>query len=203
VAALALLSFPFMILNTLGVLDGAVWLAILGQRSVLLVGVLSMLFSTSVAGFALMPGFLISMAAAPFLGKRLWLLGFPFLLAGSIYSEAIVGAWCFGVVAFFVVKAGTGATLPALLWAYGVAITPLSYMAHRSAGPNDLGFADVLITLAAQVAVVLMGIDVLANGLDLHALIYLCGGTMSVATLVQATVAFLAMRESALVRRID
>ncbi len=192
--ALKFFSFFFMILNIFGVLGSALWLVIIGKWSVLGIGLLSMFFSSSVVGFALMPGFLINAAGVPFMGKRLWFLGFPFLLAGSIYSDAIVGAWCFGVVVFFAVKAGMGATLPALLWAYGVAITPLSYMAQRSAGPDDPGFADVLITLAAQVAVVLMGIGVLVNGLDFHALIFLCAGTMSIAALVQATVAFLVVR---------
>jgi len=62
---------------------------------------------------------------------------------------------------------------------------------------DGAGFADVLITFAAQLAVVFMAIDVLAKGLDFHGLVYLCAGTMIVAALVQATVAFLVMRESA------
>jgi len=196
-AALKALTFFFIVLNIFGVLGGALWLAVLGKWSVLGIGLLSMFFSSSVVGFALMPGFLINAAAAPFFGKRLWFLGFPFLLVGSIYSDAIVGAWCFGVVTFFVMKAGVGATFPALLWAYGVAITPLSYLTQVSAGPDDPGFADVLITIAAQVAVVLMGIEVLVNGLNFRALVYLCAGTMLIAALVQAAVAFLVMRGSA------
>jgi hypothetical protein len=91
-AALKLLVLLFQMLNTFGVVVGAIWLATLGEWSALGIGVLSMLISSSVVGFALMPGFLINLAAAPFLGKRLWFLGFPFLLAGAIYSEAIVGA---------------------------------------------------------------------------------------------------------------
>jgi hypothetical protein len=98
---------------------------------------------------------------------------------------------------FFVLKAGAEASLPALLWAYGVAITPLSSLTLESAGSSDPGFADVLVTIAAQVAAVLMGIDVLVNGLDVRSLLYLCGGTMMIAALVQAAVAFLVTRESA------
>jgi len=75
-------------------------------------------------------------------------------------------------------------TFPALLWAYGVAITPVSYMTQRSQGPDGPGFADVLITFAAQVAVVVMAIEVLANGPDISTLAYLCAETMSVAALV-------------------
>jgi hypothetical protein len=195
-AALQILTFPFMLLNIFGVLAGAIWLAIIGQWAVLGIGLLSMCLSAPVIGFALMPGTLINLAAAPFLGTRLWFLGFPFLLAGSIYSAAIIGAWCFGVVVFFVQKGGADATLPALLWAYGVAISPLSYMTQRSSGPDGAGFGDVLITFAAQLAVVFMAIDVLAKGLDFDVLVYLSAGTMIVAALMQATLAFLVMRES-------
>jgi hypothetical protein len=196
-ASLKLLTFVFQILNVFGVLAGAIWLVILGEWSVLGVGLLSIFFSASIIGWALMPGFLLSMAASPFMGRRLWMLGFPFLLAAALYDDAVVGAWCLGVVVFFITKAGAGASLPALLWAYGVAISPLSYMALRSAGPgNEAGFADALITVAAQIAVVVMAIDVLLNGLEVRALIYLCALTMSLAALVQATVGFLVMRES-------
>jgi hypothetical protein len=186
-----------MVLNIFGVAVGVIWLVIIGKWVVLGVGLLSMFFSASVIGFVLIPGTLINLVAAPFLGKRLWFVGFPFLLAGSIYSDAIIGAWCFGAVVFFVGEAGADATLPALLWAYGVAIWPLSYMTQMSSGRDGAGFADVLITFAAQLAVVLMAIDVLANGLNFRALVYLSAGTMIVAALVQATVAFLVMRESA------
>jgi hypothetical protein len=196
-AALQILILPFMLLNILGVLAGAIWLAIIGQWSVLGIGLLSMFLSAPVIGFALMPGALLTMAAAPFLGTRLWFLGFPFLLAESIYSNAIISAWCFGVVVFFVQEAGADATLPALLWAYGVAISPLSYMTQKSEGADGARFASGLITFAAQLAVVFMAIVVLAKGLDFHSLVYLCAGTMGVAALMQATVVFLVMRESA------
>jgi hypothetical protein len=82
-AALQILVLPFMILNFFGVGGGAIWLAILGKWSLLGIGLLSIFFSAFVIGFATMPGTLITMGAAPFLGRRLWFLGFPFVVAGS------------------------------------------------------------------------------------------------------------------------
>ena len=196
-AALEILRLLFTLLNMFGVLTGAIWLAIIGKWSVLGVGLASMFFSAPVIGFALMPGALLMMASAPFLGTRLWFLGFPFLLADSIYSSAIIGAWCFGVVVFFVQEAGADAMLPALLWAYGVAISPLSYMTQKSAGVDGPEFGSVLITFAAQLAIVFMAMVVLAKGLELHALVYPCALTMIVAALTQATVALLVMRNQA------
>jgi hypothetical protein len=196
-AFLQLIQTFFMTLNIFGVLAGAIWLAIIGKWSLLGVGVASMFFSAWMIGFAMMPGALLAMASAPFLGKRLWFLGFPFLLAESIYSNAIIAVWCFGVVVFFVQEAGADATLPALLWSYGVAISPLSYMTQKSMGPGAEGFGSVVATFAAQVAVVFMGIVVLAKGLEFHSMVYVCAGTMLVAALVQVTATFLLMREQA------
>jgi hypothetical protein len=197
-AALQMLVLPFIILNIFGVAGGAIWLVILGKWSVLWIGLLSIFLSAPVIAIAQMPGTLISMGAAPFLGGRLWFLGFPFVLAGSLYDYAIVGAWCLIVVTSFVGRAGAGATLPALLWAYGVAISPLSYMTQRSKGPGGPEFVDVLVTFAAQVAIVVMGIMVLAYGLEIRTLVYACAVAMVVAVLVQAMVSFFALRESAL-----
>jgi hypothetical protein len=93
-AALQLLTIPFAALNSFGVLGGAVWLAILGKWSVLGIGVACMFLSALALRLALLPGTLISMIAIPFFGRRFWFLGFPFILAGSVYSNAIIGIWC-------------------------------------------------------------------------------------------------------------
>jgi hypothetical protein len=196
-AFLQLIQSFFMMLNMFGVIAGAIWLAIIGKWSLLGFGVVSMFCSAWLIGFAMMPGALLAMASAPFMGKRLWFLGFPFLLVESIYSNAIIAIWCLGVVVFFVQEAGADASLPALLWAYGVAITPLSYMAQKSMGPGAEGFGGVIATFAAQVAVVFMGIVVLAKGLEFPTMVLVCAGTMIVAALVQLTVTFLLMREQA------
>ena len=96
-AILQLIVVPFIILNTLGVLGGAIWLAILGQWSLLGVGLLSMFFSATVIGIVTMPGTGITLLGAPLFGKRAWFLAFPFILAGSIYTAAVIAAWCLAV----------------------------------------------------------------------------------------------------------
>ena len=93
-AILESLVLALAILNILAGLSGAIWLAILGKWSLLAVGAVGMVVSAMALGLVLMPGMLVSMLAAPFLGRRTWFLGFPFVLAGSIYSNAIVGLWC-------------------------------------------------------------------------------------------------------------
>lgn len=194
-AVLRLLTIPFAILNFFGVLGGAIWLAILGKWTLLGIGLASMFISATALGLVLMPGTLVSMLAMPFFGRRVWFLGFPFVLAGSVYTNAVVGVWCYLVTALFVKKAGDGAMFPALLWAYGVAIAPLSYMTAKG-GPEG-GVGDVLVTFCAQIAMVTMGIVSLVRGFELSALVWVCAVVMSIATLLHATLAFLMMRESA------
>ncbi len=123
-AALQLLTIPFTVLNIFGVFGGAISLVILGKWYLLCIGIVAIFLSAWGLSLALMPGTLIGMIAVPFFGRPLWFLGFPFILVGSIYTTAVIGGWCLLVVTFFY-TAGTDATLPVLLWAYGVAISPL------------------------------------------------------------------------------
>jgi hypothetical protein len=193
---LQLLVLPFAILNIFGVLSGAIWLGILGKWSLLGLGVASMFVSTMALGLITLPGTLVSLFAAPFLGRRAWFLGFPFVLAGSIYTIAIVGLWCFLVITFSVSNAGEGATMPALLWAYGVAIAPLSYMTQYESGPDGKATAATLVTFFAQIAVVVMGGITLLRGYDQQVLFNACALTMIVATLLHAGVALVAMKNT-------
>jgi hypothetical protein len=188
-----LIAVPFMILNVFGVLGGAIWLAILGQWSLLGIGLLSMFFSSTVIGIATMPGTGIALLATPFLEKRAWFLGFPFILAGKIYIAAVITAWCLAVVVFVLGKAGPEATLPALLWAYCIAITPLSYMTQVS----QPDFGATVATMGAQFAVIAMAAVVLTKEPDLTTLIIACAVPNVIAVVLSATVTFLLMRESA------
>jgi hypothetical protein len=192
-AVLELLVLPFAILNILAGLSGAIWLAILGKWWLLAMGAAGMVVSAMALGLVLMPGMLVSVLAAPFLGRRHWYLGFPFVLAGSIYSNAVVGLWCFLVVTVFIANAGDGATLPALLWAYAVAIAPLSYMMRKD-DPDDRASPAMLVTFFAQIAVVAMGTITLLRGYDHQALFNACALTMAVVTLLQGVAAFVVMK---------
>lgn len=203
-AILQIISEPLIILNVFGGLGGAIWLAILGQWSLLGIGILSMFFSARVIGIATMPGTGIALLGAPFLEKRAWLLGFLFLLAGSIFEACVIAAWCLAVIVFVLGKAGPEATLPALLWAYGIAIGPLSYMGRvnymaRVSQPDqpDLpGFGSVVSILGAQFAVVAMAAVVLTKGPDLTTLIIACAVPNAIAVVLRATVAFMVMKEA-------
>ena len=97
-----------------------------------------------------------------------------------------------GRVPFVLEQAGPETTLPALLWAYGIAITPLSYMTQRS----QPEFGSVVITIGAQFAVVAMTVVVMTKGPDLTTLIIACAAPIAIATVLQVTVAFLAMKEA-------
>jgi hypothetical protein len=92
-------------------------------------------------------------------------------LAGSIYSNAIVGLWCFLVVTVSIANAREGATLPALLWAYAVAIGPLSYMTRKDDPDDQANAAAVLVAFFAQIAVIAMAAITLLRGYDQQALL--------------------------------
>jgi hypothetical protein len=195
-----LLAIPFAALNYFGFFCGAVWLAILGKWGLLGIGIVSTFISAAGLALVLIPGTLAAMMALPFLDRPLWslvlwLLGFPFILTGSIYTAVVIGAWCLSVITVCVTTAGEGAMLPALLWAYGVAVAPLSYLT-LSRGPNkDTSTGNVLMTCFAQFSMLLMGIISLFGGFFLPRLVLTCVMIMGVATLLHAIMTFVIMKQ--------
>jgi hypothetical protein len=81
VGLISALSIPLMLLNMLGGIVSGIWLAILGEWGAVGAGVLGLFVSTSLLGFALMPGLLFAVPAAYCLekGKTIGLVFFAAL----------------------------------------------------------------------------------------------------------------------------
>jgi hypothetical protein len=176
---------------------GAVWLAILGKWSLLGIGIASMFLSAWALPVAFIPGRARRHPCNAVLRPPRLVLGFPFILVGSIYTIAVVGAWCLFVVLFSLDTAGSDAKLATLLWSYGVTLSPLSYMTNRgSNGPDGPAFGDMVVTFFTQIALVVMGVIVLVENFNPSALLWACTITMLVATVPYAVGIFLIMREA-------
>ena len=188
ISGLKPLILPFTLVTVCGVVVGVVWLAILGKWSVLGNGLFLILGSVPVLMLARSPEIVIGLCARPFLQRRRWSCGFLLLWLGMLYSDAIVSVWCLTVVVFFVKAAGINATLPALLLAYGVTISPLLYMTSmdKAAGPAFL--QEVSMTCGAVVSVVLMAMVILSDGTDIRELLYACAVPMTVVSFTHSRI---------------
>jgi hypothetical protein len=87
-----------------------------------------------VLGLALMPSVALS-APGVYFAKRGITIGFYFFgFLSSVYTYVLIAAWCGGVTYYFLNDAPTGAFWPLLIWAYGVATAPWTYMAQQDGG---------------------------------------------------------------------
>jgi len=132
-AVIGVLSVPVYLLNFGGGIVGGIWLAISGNWKLILIGFLAMIVSSSfLMALALSPGLLCVGAAALATRGRRHIVASFFVLISNLYTSAVMTVWCVGCF-YFVLQSfyGGGSLWPYLLWAYGMATGPWSYMAAR------------------------------------------------------------------------
>jgi len=149
----AVLFIPLAVLNIAGGVVSGIWLAILGKWAPIGYGIAAMFFSSFLIALILSPGILLALPAAKFheKGNKAGVYLFGFL--SSLYTMAILTAWCMAVLFFFSRYADSRASIPLLIWAYGVATGPIAYMAQKE-GQGGGGDASMISSFFTQVAFV-------------------------------------------------
>ena len=127
-----MLAVPLAILNIFGGIVAGIWLAILGDWGSIGYGLLGLVIAHLVLALAMMPGLLLAAPGMVLYSKSgmRW-LSYPFLLASSLYNVVLISAWCVFILWFFLNRADESSYIPLVIWAYGAAIGPLSYMASK------------------------------------------------------------------------
>lgn len=150
-ALLALIAIPLFLFNMLGGIVGAVWLGILGDWKLLGIGFAAMVGAGFGLSLALIPGLAFLAPAA--LARR---ADSPLLLISSalssIYTLAVISAWCLAVFYYSVGLSRVGEIIPIMLWAYAVASAPVSWLSSKETQSGEGGFASMLTTLFTQIA---------------------------------------------------
>ncbi|MEQ8837825.1 MAG: hypothetical protein RID07_13550, partial [Lacipirellulaceae bacterium] len=100
-ALTALVTLPLLILNSLGLIVAAVWLAVLGEWTPLVVGVVAVFLLYLISIILILPAAMFSAPAVALMSKGQQVLAFPFVIAGSLYVVAIMTAWCFASFYWF------------------------------------------------------------------------------------------------------
>jgi len=187
-AIITALGIPLMLLNLLGGIGSGIWLAVLGEWSTLGLGITFFFVSTFLLGLVLMPGLALAIPAAKCAerGSLIGILLFGTLSSG--YILAVVTLWCCGVLSLFVGDATRSDIIPRLIWSYGVATGPWSYMASRESGTEGEGFASTVTNFLAQVAYVIVMILVLVTTLTIADAIRIFGAFMLIGLILQVWV---------------
>ena len=110
-----------------------------------------------------MPGLLFVAPAAALIeqGRR----GPAMVLAGisNLYTAALVAAWGIGILYFFASRATAHSIIPLLIWSYGVAIGPWSFLASKDQQGGGNGYS-AISTFFLQVGYVVAIALVLVSG---------------------------------------
>lgn len=192
-ALLNMLGMFFMILNMFGGIIAGVWLAVLGEWWALGLGLLVVIISSFVLSLAVLPSIALA-AGAVLAGKR---SKFAFLLLGllsNLYVVAIMTTWCVGALFAFMSRATEQSWIPLLIWSYGAATGPWSYMASKESesGGGDSSVMAAFFAQVAYLAMVLVGIFV---GGSVVTLAKVFAGVMLIGVAMQLIFAYLATDE--------
>lgn len=161
-AFFALLAIPFMLLNMLGGIASGIWLAILGQWWALGLGLAGLFLSSTLIGFAMMPGLIFAAPAAMLIEKGKVLTAAPLIFLSQLYTYAVVVVWCGFVFGAFMASATPSSFWPLLIFSYGVATGPITYLAQReqqTGGGDAAGMTAVFTQLAYVVAALVRGLS--------------------------------------------
>lgn len=195
-ALLGVLSFPVMLLNFGGGIVGGIWLLIIGNWSLLGLGVFSMFVSSFLLGLVLAPGLVFTAPAALAFQNGRQVIGSLCALIGNLYTSAIMTIWCVGCFYVVLVSYYRGGSIwPYLLWAYGMATGPWTYMAARE-GRDAIGSS--LSAFGACIgAIAIMGTLLVAARPNLTDIGIAFCIPLLIVIIGQFSLAFLAMREEA------
>ncbi len=152
IGAMALFTIPIMVLNTLGGIISGMWLMILGEWWALGYGFGLLLFSIFGLSFLLLPGLLIGAPTIYFLSKRMPVLAYPFAFLSSLYTVGVITGWCIWVLHLYLQHADSRSFFPLLLWSYGTATGPWTWMASK----EQDNFASLISATAAQIGYIVI-----------------------------------------------
>jgi len=156
---LTFLLSPILIANLLGGVVSGVWLTVLGQFEVIGYGLLLLIFGHWILAGLLIPGFILFQVPAMALGDGGGnkLLSRCLFLLSLAYTYLIFSSWCLVIlfIAIIYFANDLDASIPILLWSYGVATTSISFMAQKE--QNEFGMASALAIQFAYLLSIFVG----------------------------------------------
>jgi hypothetical protein len=151
----SIFQLPIMILNVFGFIGSAIWLLIIGEWRSVVAGIFISIAAPFFLGLAALPSAILGGPGIYFAKRGIAIGVYFFSLLASIYIAALITAWCGGVTFYFLSHVTSHAFWPMLIWSYGVATTPWTYMAQR-----DGAAASMLAAFFTQVAFIVMMLSI-------------------------------------------
>ncbi len=162
-APLSIVGLILGLLNLVGGIVAGIWLLVLGEWNLFLVGIAVVFVGAFAASLLLAPGMLVAGASIAALDKGKTLIGWPLLMLSSAWTYAVVIAWGVGSFLWFGERVDTDNAIPVWLWSYGAASGVWAYMASK----EPEGSAAPITAFAAQLGYIVLSICVIGLGWDL------------------------------------
>jgi hypothetical protein len=134
-----LILVPLMLMNIFGGIVSGVWLVCVGEWRIVGVGLLVGLFGVVPISIAIMPSLLFAVPAANLIERGSILLGVVLGIPATLYTVAVMAGWSYLVFSVAFSLAAERQSIPILLWSYGVAAFPWSYMASEENRASEGG----------------------------------------------------------------
>lgn len=187
-AVLKALRVFFILLNMLGGIASGIWLAILGDWWAIGYGLVALVVSTVGLGIALLPGIALGAGAAMVTRKSRAGIAIAGLLS-NLYVVLIMTLWCVGVLYVFMSRSDSRNWIPLLVWSYGAATGPWSYMASQETRGGG-GEASTAAAFCAQLAYLIMIIVGVTTGATFITLAVVFAAIMMVNVAFQVAIAY-------------
>ena len=171
-----------------GIVAG-IWLAILGQWGSIGYGLLMLVGAGFLLWITMMPGMLLEAQATAFAEEGDKLTFYFLVFLRTLYPFAVLTLWCVLALNFFARRADSSSIIPMLFWSYGVATSPIAWLAQRDL--QSFKEYAMISTLFAQVAYLLVVLAVLFVGASAWEVLVLFGIVMLVGLAIQFRIAFL------------
>lgn len=154
-AIINILMTPLILMNMFGGIVSGIWLAILGEWGGIGLGLLISITGAFFCGLFLIPGFLITIPAIFLManGPILKIIGFAVGMLGLMWTYLVMSGWGVFSFSYFLDRADAGSFYPYLIWAYGVATGPWSFMASKEA--DDYSFFAVFFLQVAAISLII------------------------------------------------
>jgi hypothetical protein len=180
---------PLMILNLVGGIVAAVWLAILGDWVVFGIGIAIAILGSWIIKITLVPARILFGAPGIALANRGKNGGaLLFGLLNAIYTSALICAWCLSVFYLMTTITRSDSIIPLTLFAYGCSTAPWAYLSQKDqqAGGNE--YSNLLV-LFAEIAFVIAGFIKVITNIEFRKLLIIFSCIMAVAVVLQMIMA--------------
>ena len=132
-----LLSLPVLFINSFGGIIAFVWLIFESEWTLIIYGVIAFFVSSFGLAIALLPAFGVAFIGMFFYKMKIKILAYPIFYISTLLNIAVVSIWTFSIFNYALVNSSPETSLiPITLWAYGVAVGPIQYMASKEGSEN-------------------------------------------------------------------